>query len=98
MGDALSARMRAVRSAERIVDIHVGQPRQRACERWIVARLARLEADVLEHEQLAGGETLSKRFALLADDSRGKRRRRIGQLTETLDDGSQREVGLAPAL
>src|SRR5437879_111486 len=54
--DALGARVRAVCAAKRVVYVDVSELGQRAREQGIVARLARLEANVLEHEQLAGGE------------------------------------------
>ncbi len=58
--DALRARMRTVGRAEGVVDVHVGQRGQFRRERRVVARLARLEAHVLEHEQLAGGQLLAR--------------------------------------
>ena len=59
--DALGAGVRAVRGAERVVDVDVGELGERARELGVVARLARLEADVLEHQDLAVGERLGQR-------------------------------------
>ena len=53
MRDALGARVRAVRGAERVVDVDVRQFRQRPCELGSLLRLARLEAHVLEQQDLA---------------------------------------------
>src|SRR5207253_8572200 len=71
--DALGARVRAMRAAERVVYIDLGEVGQRARKRWIVARLAGLEADVLEHQQLAGRELLAERVDGAADDGRRER-------------------------
>ena len=53
VGDALGAGVRAVGGAEGVVDVDVGQLRQRARELGVVLGLARLEADVLEQQHLA---------------------------------------------
>ena len=50
--DALGRGVGAVRGAERVVDVDVGQRRQRRRELGIVLRLPRLVADVLEHEHV----------------------------------------------
>ena len=61
--DALGRGVRAVRGAEGVVDVHVGELRQRRRELGVVARLARLVADVLEHQHVAGVEVLGERAA-----------------------------------
>ncbi len=58
--DALGARVRAVRGAERVVDVDVGELGERACELRVVLGLAGLEADVLEHQDLARRELLRR--------------------------------------
>ena len=68
--DALRARVGAVRHAERIVDVDVRQLRQRPCELGIVARLARLEAHVLEQQDLAVAQAFAERAHLGPDDRR----------------------------
>ena len=61
--DALGARVRAVGGAERVVDVDVGQLRQRARELGVVVGLARLEADVLEQQDLAVARARSRQRA-----------------------------------
>ena len=92
MRNALGARVRAVRAAERVVYVDVGEVGQRARKRWIVARLARLEADVLEHQQLAGRELLAEGFDGVADDGRRERHPGVGQLAQPGDDGCHRKA------
>ena len=70
MGDALGRRVGAMRCAEGVVDVHVGQPGERRGQLGIVARLPRLEAAVLEHQQLARAQALGLRLDLGADDRR----------------------------
>ena len=93
--NALGARVRAVRAAERVVYVDVGEVGQRARKRWIVARLARLEADVLEHQQLAGRELLAQLFDGAADDARRERHPGVGQLAQAGDDRCHREALVA---
>ena len=51
--DALGAGVRAVRGAERVVDVDVGERGERARELGVVGCLARLEAHVLQQQDLA---------------------------------------------
>ena len=51
--DALGGGVRAVRGAERVVDVDVGQRRVALGQLGVVLGLARLEADVLEHHDVA---------------------------------------------
>ena len=76
----------------------VRQLGQRARQRWIVGRLARLEAHVLQHQHVALLQLLGERLNLLAYHRRGKRDLRVGQLAQTRHDRRQRQVLLAPAL
>jgi hypothetical protein len=53
--DRLRRRVGPVRRAERVVDVDVGERRVAAGEALVVLGLAGIEADVLEHDQLALG-------------------------------------------
>ena len=56
--DALGRGVRAVRRAEGVVDVDVGERGQARGELGIVLRLPRLEADVLEHDDVAVGDVV----------------------------------------
>ena len=84
MGDALRARVGAVRGAEGVVDVHVGELGQRRDQLRIVAGLPRLIADVLEHHHLAQGEPLGELDHLRPDDRRRERHRRTDQLRQAI--------------
>ena len=60
VGDALGAGVGPVGGAEGVVDVHIGERRQLAGELGVVALLARLEADVLEQQQLTVAEPLGE--------------------------------------
>ena len=70
--DRLGGRVRAVRGAERVVDVDVGDLRVALGERLVVLRLALEEAHVLEHHDLAVGDVVEVRREL-------RRRRRSGR-------------------
>ncbi len=72
MGDAFGRGMGPVRGAERIVDVDVGEGRQRLRQLRVVLRLPGLVAHVLEHQQLTGAELLRGRGDRIADDRRRK--------------------------
>ena len=56
--DALGRGVRAVRGAERVVDVDVGERGVALRELGVVLRLPRLEADVLEHHDVAVGHVV----------------------------------------
>ena len=60
VGDGLGRGVRAVRGAERIVDVEVVPVRELAREGRVVLRLARVEAGVLEHAQASVGNELAQ--------------------------------------
>ena len=73
-------RVRAVRGAERVVDVDVGERGEAARQRRVVLRLARLEADVLEQQHLARRRARAPSAVdLVADDGRARAspRRRV---------------------
>ncbi len=86
VGDALGRRVRAVRGAEGVVDVGVGQVGQAPRQLGVVLGLARLVADVLEHDDLAVGDVVEVRC-----------KGHVGaqQLAQPLGHGRQRELGLA---
>ncbi len=59
--------MRAVRGRERIVDVDVGERGERARELGVVALLALVEAQVLEHRDVAGLQRGDHLIGLRAD-------------------------------
>ena len=94
-GDALGAGVRPVGGAERVVDVRVGQFRELGRELGVVLGLARLVADVLEHEHLTRCEPLGQLLDLGSDHRRRQRHRRADQLRQAIGDGPQRQVGFA---
>ena len=66
--DALGRRVRAVRRTERVVDVDVGERGERRGELGVVRLLARLEAHVLEHDDLAVDHAVDGLVRLGADD------------------------------
>ncbi len=72
VGDALGARVRAVGDAEGVVDVDVRELRQSMRELGVVACLARLEADVLEQQDLAVAQRLGERPRLWTRPRRGR--------------------------
>ena len=77
VGDALGARVRAVGDAEGVVDVHLGERRERTGELGIVALLAGLEADVLQHQHARPSRELAIRSSARTSrdhDAGGERR------------------------
>ena len=70
VGDALGRGVRAVRGAERVVDVDVGELAPAGRELGVVLRLPRLVADVLEQQHLAGPSWCAAPSTLVADDAR----------------------------
>ena len=60
MRDRLGRRMRAMRRAERVVDVEIAAVGELARERLVVLRLARIEARVLEHAHAFVGQQLAQ--------------------------------------
>ena len=93
------ARVGAVGGAEGVVDVDVREFSQGAREVGVVAGLPRLEADVLEDQQLTVAQPLGERAHVLAHDVRGERDAGAGQqLAQARGHGRERETGNAPAL
>ena len=95
VGDALGRGVRAVGRAESVVDVHVGQVGQAVRERGVVLGLARLVADVLEHEHVAGPQRVDLGAHLVADHARSELHRGLDQLSQPLRGRAQRQLGLA---
>ena len=91
VGDPLRARVGAVRGAERVVHVHVGELGERRHQLRVVARLSRLVADVLEHQHLARGEPLGELSHLRSGDGRRERHRRAGQLLQAVGHRPHRQ-------
>ena len=96
--DALGGGVRAVGSAEGVVDVDIGELRERGRELRVVGRLARVEAQVLEQQHVA--------VAQLADGLLGDRPDAVGrphhgpaeQDGQVLAHGLQRGGGVGLAL
>ena len=88
-------RVGAVRGAEGVVDVEVGEPRQRRGQLRIVLRLSGLVAAVLEHQRLALAELGSGALDLGPDHAGRQPRLDPGELAEPLGDRGHRELGLA---
>ncbi len=86
LDDADGRGVRAVRGAERVVDVEVRERAEARRQLGVVLRLARLEADVLEHHDVAVGHVVEVR-----------RERDLGaeQAGEVLGDRRERELRLA---
>ena len=95
VGDALGRGVRAVGRAEGVVDVDVGQVGQAVRERGVVLGLARLVADVLEHEHVAGPQRVGLGAHLVADHARRELHRGLDQLPQPLRGRAQRQLGLA---
>ncbi len=95
--DALGRGVRAVRRPERIVDVHVGQARERLGERRIVLLFLRVEAQVLEQDDAAavGRDHVGRRGP---DAVRRERDRPVEQRGQMIGDGLQRELRIGLAL
>ena len=90
-------RVRAVRSAERVVDVDVAQLHQVGREGRVVRFFAGVEAQVLDHCDRAGLETLRNLQRLEPGDLGRQLDRRAEELAQPFGDGRQRvlRVGLA---
>ena len=73
--DALGRGVRAVRGAERVVHVDVGELRQRGREGRVVGGLARVEAHVLEQQDVAVAQLGDRVLGHLADAVARTRRR-----------------------
>ena len=94
-GDARGRGVRAVRGAERVVDVDVGERRVAPRELGVVLRLPRLEADVLEHhDRRRRGDAALERLG--ADDGASARRRRAARARRVGDRAPARAPGRAP--
>ncbi len=93
--DPLGRGVGAVRGAERVVYVDVAELRERGRQLRVVAGLAGLVADVLEHQDLARVEVPGERADLLADDPRRERHVGAAQLGQPVGGGPHRELGLA---
>lgn len=85
----------AVGGAEGVVYIHVAQLGQCRRQLGIVACLAGLVTDVLEHEHLTRPQALGERADVLADHGGGQFDLGAAELGETSRDRPQRELRLA---
>ena len=86
LGDAHGRGVRAVRGAERVVHVDVGQRGVALRQLGVVLGLPRLVADVLEHHELGVGDVV---------EVGGEHDVGAEQLAEVLGDGLQRQLGLA---
>ena len=86
LDDADRRGVRAVRGAERVVDVEVGERAEALGELGVVLRLARLVADVLEHHDVAVGHAVEVRRELDVGAE---------QARQVLGDRPQRELRLA---
>ena len=86
--------VRAVRGAEGVVDVDIGERRERRRELRIVLSLARLVTDVLEHQDLPGLELVSQLGDLVAGDRGRHLHGHSEQLAQALGDRRQRQLGL----
>ena len=86
LDDADGRGVRAVRGAERVVDVEVRQRAEARRQLRVVLRLARLEADVLEHHDVAVGHVV---------EVVRERDLRVEQAGEVLGDRRERELRLA---
>jgi hypothetical protein len=67
-GDARDRRVRAMRCSERIIDVDVREARQRVGEDVVVGRLSRVEAEVLQQEDLARFQVVRLPTGVVPDD------------------------------
>ena len=99
LGDELDhargRRVGAVRGAERVVDVDVAVRRERARELLVVGLLAGMEAQVLEHRDLAVAQVADDLARAVADRLVGERDVELEQLGEPRGDRLERDSGLA---
>jgi hypothetical protein len=67
VGDAVGRGVGAVRRAERVVDVDVGERCELSRESGVVGLLARIEAHVLQHQHLTGHHALDGLLCLGSD-------------------------------
>ena len=94
--DRVDRRLRPMRRREGVVDIAVGEPRERPRKLGIVGLFLGMEAQVLEQHHLPEGERLRPRFRDRADAVRRERDRHRKQLPEPGRDRCQRVLRVRP--
>ena len=92
------AGVRTVRGAEGIVDIDVGELRQLAGKLQVVGGLSRLEAHILQEQDLAVSQLFGELARTPTHDLGCERHACTGELTQTLGHRRKRQVGLGPSL
>ena len=90
--------VRAVRGAERVVDVDVGESGEGLRERRVVGLLAGVEAEVLEQQHFAGREGGRPRAPPRARRSRRRSGPAAAGARRTDGDGRERQLGLPLAL
>ena len=98
MRDPLGRRVGAMRGAEGVVDVDVAEGREPARERRIVRLLARLEAHVLEHPDVAVAQRRDHAPRAVADHVRGEPHVRAEQLAEPGGDRTEAGAVVDPPL
>ena len=98
--DGLDRRVRAVRRAERVVHVEVGERRERLRERRVVLLFLGVEPQVLEQHDAAarGVDLLHRASRLVADAVVGERHRRAEQLGQAIRDRPQAHLRVRLAL
>ena len=97
-GDGLDRGVRAVGGGERVVDVDLGQSGQGLGECRVVVLLFRMEAQVLEHQELARPEGVGRRLDLGSDAVRRQRHGLTEELGESRRRGPERVLGIGLAL
>ena len=77
--DGLDGGVRAMRGAERVVDIDIGERRQRSCKRGIVLFLFGVKAKILEQDEARGRRVLHRPLGVGPDAVPEKRYGRAEQ-------------------
>ena len=96
---ALDRGVRAVRRAERVVHVAIGERRQRLRERRVVLLLFGMEAQVLEQHDTACARCATcctAPRACVADAVGGERHRRAEELREAIRDRPQADLRVRP--
>ena len=94
----LDRRMRPVRRAERVVDVDVGERRERLRERRIVLFLFGMKPQVLEQDHASVGRTADRRLRRGADAVLGERHRPVQQFGQPCGDRPQAHLRIRLAL
>ena len=97
-GDGLDRGVRAMGGGERVVDVDLGQSGQGLGERRVVLLLFRMEAQVLEHQELTRPEGMRRRLDLGPDAVRRQRHGPTEELGESRRRGRERVLGIGLAL